>query len=153
MSLLTLKVFMSALENSDDVAAMVADRIYPIAVPGSDEQYAKTPLPYIVVGYSGPNNEIENKDQEWEGGTDKEQVHVRCVASDIDELTDLEDTVRKEIIAYFQSLTPSDDNYGLLPDNGLTVAGDEVLFEPWKPCYGHTLTYQCEQNIEDYEQD
>lgn len=147
MSLLTLKVFISALETSQDVAALVDDRIWPVAVPGTDEEYAKTPLPYVVVGYSGPNNDIEDKDQEWQGNTDHEQVHVLCVAKDIDQLADLEDKVRSAIISYFSSLEENDENYNLLPDNGLSVTGGEVEFEPWKPAYGHTISYQCEQNV------
>ncbi len=145
MSLLTLKVFINALETSDDVTALVDDRIYPIDFAGSDEEFDKLPLPYIIVGYSGPNNTPDNKDALWEGNTDQEQVHVLFVARDIDQLADLEDKSRRAVTDYFGSLEPSDPNFNLLPDNGISVQGDEVMFNPWKPDFSHTLTYQCEQ--------
>lgn len=151
MSLLTIKVFINALETSQEVTELVDDRIWPVAVPGTDDEFLNTPLPYIVVGYSGPNNQPETKDDVWEGGVDREQVLVLFVAHTIDELADLEDKARQAIMDYFSSLSPGDANYGLLPDNGLNIQGGDVEFTPWKPDYYHTLVYQCEQ-YRNYEQ-
>jgi hypothetical protein len=153
MSLLTVRIFINAMEVSDDVTGLVGDRIYPVAVPGSDEDFEKTPLPYIVVGYSGPVNDPDIKDDIWEGETDKEQIHVLVVGEDIDQLAELEDKVRKAVCAYFGSLHPGEPDYGLLPDNGISVQGDTVQYNPWKPDYSHTLTYQCETKNTTYEQD
>ena len=66
---------------------------------------------------------------------------------DIDELADLEEKVRKAIINYFEALEPGDENYGLLPDNGVTAQGDMVEYNPWKPDFSHTLTYNCETTV------
>ena len=152
MSLLIMKIFINALEASQDVTALVDDRIFPIAFTGTDEEFTNLPLPYIIVGYSGPNNSPETKDDVWEGNTDQEQVHVLFVAKDIDELADIEDKARSAITSYFSALTPQDDNYDLLPGNGLTVQGDQVDCDPYKPSFYHQLTYQCEhKRTIDYE--
>ena len=144
MSLLTIKLFIDAMDADTNVTALADDRIYPVAVPGSDEEFENIDLPYIVVGYTGPNNQVEHKDQRWMGDNDHEQIHVLMVAADIDQLANLEDKVKKAITSYFDALQPSDENYGLLPDNGMNPQGDTVEYDPWKPAYSHTLTYQCE---------
>ena len=144
MGILTMKIFIDALDASDEVLELAERRIWPVAVPGSDEEFENVELPYIVVGYSGPNNQPETKDQIYYGDNDQEQVHVLMVAKDIDELADLEDKVRRAIITYFEALEPGDENYGLLPDNGATAQGDMVEYNPWKPDFSHTLTYNCE---------
>ena len=147
MSLLTMKIFINALEASQDVTALVDDRIFPIAFTGTDEEFANLPLPYIIVGYSGPNNSPETKDDVWEGTKDHEQVHVLFVGADIDQLADIEEYGRQAIIDYFSSLQPSDENYGILPDNGLVVQGDLIDCDPYKPSFYHQLTYQCETTV------
>lgn len=144
MSLLTIKLFIDALDADNDVTGLAERRIYPVAVPGSEEDFENIDLPYVVVGYTGPNNQVEHKDQRWTGDNDQEQIHVLMVAADIDGLASLEDKVKKAITAYFDALQPSDENYGLLPDNGMNPQGDTVEYDPWKPAYSHTLTYQCE---------
>ena len=144
MSLLTIKLFIDALDADNGVTGLAERRIYPVAVPGSDEEFENIELPYIVVGYTGPNNQVEHKDQRWMGNNDHEQIHVLMVAADIDGLASLEDKVKKAITTYFDALQPSDENYGLLPDNGMNPQGDTVEYDPWKPAYSHTLTYQCE---------
>ena len=138
-----MKIFIDALDASNEVVELTERRIWPVAVPGSEEEFDNVELPYIVVGYSGPNNQPETKDDVWSGEVDQEQVHVLMVAKDIDELADLEEKVRNAIIAYFESLEPEDENYGLLPDNGVHVQGDTVEYNPWKPDFSHTLTYNC----------
>lgn len=152
MSLLTIKIFINALEASQDVTDLVDDRIYPIAFTGTDEEFENLTLPYIIVGYTGPNNQPETKDSVWEGNVDHEQVHVFFVAENIDQLADIEEKGRQAVTDYFSSLTPQDPNYSLLPDNGLVVQGDMVECNPYKPSFYHTLTYQCEQQRSiDYE--
>ena len=144
MSLLTIKVFMDALGASSDVTELVDDRIWPIGVPGDDVEFLNTPLPYIVVGYSGPNNPAETKDDRWVGSNDKEQIHVLFVGKNLDELADIEEKGRAAIVSYFDSLDPSDDNYALRPSNVLDPQGDMAEMNPYKPDYYHQLTYQCE---------
>lgn len=139
-----MKIFIDALDESDEVTALTERRIWPVAVPGSDEEFENVALPYVVVGYSGPNNQVETKDQRWVGDEDTEQVHVLMVAKNVDQLADLEEKVRRAIVTYFDALQPGDENYGLLPDNGISPQGDTVEYNPWKPDYSHTLTYQCE---------
>ena len=141
-----MKIFINALEASEDVTALVDDRIFPIAFTGSDDEFLNLPTPYIIVGYTGPNNSPETKDSVWEGVKDNEHVHVLFVGSDIDQLADIEQRGRQAIIDYFSSLQPTDENYGILPDNGLTVQGDLVDCDPYKPSFYHQLTYQCETN-------
>ena len=114
---MTIKLFIDAIGASNDVTGLTDDRIYPIAVPGSDEEFENVELPYVVVGYTGPNNQVEHKDQVWVGDNDQEQVHVLMVAADIDQLASLEDKVKAAITTYFDALQPLDENYGLLPDN------------------------------------
>ena len=146
MGLLTMKIFIDALDADENITELVERRIWPVAVPGSDEEFENVALPYIVVGYSGPNNQVETKDQRWVGEADTGQIHVLMVAMDVDQLADLEAKVRRAIVSYFDALQPSDENYGLLPDNGISPQGDMVEYNPWKPDYSHTLTYQCETN-------
>lgn len=144
MGILTVKIFIDALDASEEITEMAERRIWPVAVPGNDEEFENVDLPYIVVGYTGPNNQSDNKDQRWSGDNDQEQIHVLFVARDIDELADLEEKARAAITSYFDALQPGDENYELLPDNGASPQGDMVEYDPWKPCYSHTLTYSCE---------
>lgn len=146
MSLLTMKIFINALDESDDVTDLTGRRIWPVAFPGTDEEFENLETPYIIVGYTGPNNPVESKDQRWVGDEDTEQIHVLMVATDVDQLADLEEKVRHAIVEYFDGLTENDENYGLLPDGGINPQGDTVEYDPWKPAYSHTLTYQAETN-------
>ena len=149
MSLQTDRIFLEALNASSRITALVGDRIYPIAVPGLDEDVLNTPLPYLVVTFEPLTNLSETKDNPYQGDEDRVTIGIEVAAESPDDLTDLAELVRSEVDTFMQTYTPAagDEDLTSLIPLGYDFSTTEKTYDWLKPCYFMTLRYQCDTNV------
>lgn len=143
MSLITDKVFYNALRSNASLMEQVGGRIESTSIPVPDDQLLNEPVPYIIITFDGLHNEGFTKDNNFEGDTDKVVVGIDVTANNRDELGDLVETIRQTVIEYFENVTKGDADWPLIPTN-YTFSASAIGYEPMKPCYYQTLTYNCD---------
>ena len=144
MSLITDKVFYNALRSNASLMEQVGGRIESTSIPVPDEQLPNEPVPYIIITFDGLQNEGFTKDNDFEGDTDKVQVSIEVAAESRDELGRIMQSIRETVIAYFQDTEGHAwDDYEYIPDD-YTLSASPVVYDPDKPCYSQTLTYNCD---------
>ena len=146
MSLRTDIIFVKALQsNTALVESLPAKGIYNTSIPLPDADMLNAPVPYIIVRMTGVNNDASNKDESFEGESDTVNIDVEVCAETREELGDMAETVRKTIREYFETADPEDEDYELVPvDYQFGATG--VMYDPDKPCFYQSLTYQCDTN-------
>lgn len=145
MSLQTDKVFFTALNGDAAFVAATGGRIYSTDIPVPDEDFDNEPVPYAVVTFAGLQNGGFTKDSPFEGDTDTVTVEVFLTARTRGELAELAEAARVRIREAFAEWDEQDADYPLVPlDYDLTAGA--VGYDPWKPCYYQTLSYQCDTN-------
>ena len=154
MSLQADLIFVRALQQSSEVAALVDDRIYMTAIPRPEEEALNEPLPYIIVTFDGIQPQEQTKDDDYDSDTDSVQIGIEMAAANRPRLAELADTVRRAIKDYFEMLSSTaqedldDEDAEMLPllPSSTQVSGGQVIFNEDKPCHWLTLTYSCEVN-------
>ena len=143
MSLITDKVFYNALRSNASLMTTVGGRIESTSIPVPDEDFLNEPPPYIIITFDGLQNEGYTKDNSFEGDTDKVTIGIEVAAESRDVLGQIMQTIRETVIAYFEDDEGHAwDDYEYIPDD-YTFAAGAVGYDPMKPCYYQTLTYQC----------
>ena len=146
MSLITDKVFYNALLSSSELTSLVGDRIYNTSIAVPDEDLLNEPVPYIIITFDGMQNEGYTKDNSFEGDTDKVQIGIEITADNREALGTLTQAVRDAVIAYFEDQEGhASQDYDLVPQD-YTLSSGPVQYDPIKPCYYQTLTYNCDTN-------
>lgn len=146
MSLITDKVFYNALLSSSELTALVGDRIYNTSIAVPDEDLLNEPVPYIIITFDGMQNEGHTKDNSFEGDTDKVQISIEITADNREDLGTLAQGVRDAVIAYFEDTEGhTSEDYDLVPQDYVLSSGP-IQYDPIKPCYYQTLTYNCDTN-------
>lgn len=154
MSLQADLIFVRALQQSSEIAALVDDRIYMTAIPRPEEDARNEPLPYIIVTFDGIQPTEQTKDDDYDSDTDNVQIGIEIAAANRPRLAELADLVRKTIKDYFEMLagadpyTLDDQDAEMLPllPSSAQVSGGQVIWDEGKPCHWLTLTYSCEVN-------
>lgn len=139
MSLRTADFFYRAVRTSEDVTAIVSDRVFIPARPTVDEMEDK--IPYIIIEPGQVTNIVATKDDAPEGQEDSVTVRILCVAENHDALIDLCETVRERCADYWNEHRDATD----APFEWSFSASDEMLDQD-KPCNYITMTYQCQTN-------
>jgi hypothetical protein len=155
MSLITDAIFVKALRsNADLIAQLPAGDVYNTAIALPDEDADNAPLPYVIVSFDGLNNQDTTKDNDYDGLTDTVTIGIEIAAETRPKLGELARSVRKTLREYFREHQgdDSDEDYQLIPED-MTLSAQPVQYDSLKPCYWQRLTYQCDTNIDDYEQD
>lgn len=146
MSLITDKVFYSALTASEEIYNETEGRIYSTAVPVPDEELDNVPLPYIVISYEGMTNDAMTKDSSFEGEEDRVTIGVMVVCGNRERLGNLTIAIREQVRSYCENYTPTygqDDLTDLIPED-YTISASSIQYDPYKPCFYQTLSYQCD---------
>lgn len=147
MSLITDKVFYNALRSNADLMTQVGGRIESTSIPVPDDEFENTPVPYVIITFDDLQNEGFTKDNSFEGDTDRVQVGIVVAANTRDDLGDIMQAIRAIIIAYFEDgQNHTYDDYDLVP-NSYTFSAGQIGYDPDKPCYYQTLTYNCDTNV------
>lgn len=155
MSLITDAIFVKALRsNADLIALLPAGDVYNTAIALPDEKADNAPLPYIIVSFDGLQNEGQTKDDDFEADTDRVQIGIVIAAETRPRLGELAILVRKTLREYFREHKgdDTDKDFALIPED-MTFSAQSVLYDSPKPCHWQRLTYQCDTNIDDNEQD
>ena len=154
MSLATDSIFITALQsNSELLEALGYDpetgenaRLYCTAIPLPDEDADNVPMPYVIVTFDGLTNDQGTKDDRYESEYDTVNIGVEVTARNINELHDLTQMVRDTILSYLRENDTAIMDYNF--------AAQQIQFDSLKPCYWQVLTYQCDvNNTNDDEQD
>jgi hypothetical protein len=154
MSLATDSIFISALQsNSELLEALGYDpetgenaRLYCTAIPLPDEDADNVPVPYVIVTFDGLTNDQGTKDDRYESEYDTVNIGVEVTARNINELHDMTQMVRDTILSYLRENDTAIMDYNF--------AAQQIQFDSLKPCYWQVLTYQCDvNNTNDDEQD
>ena len=152
MSLQTDLIFIAALQQSEDVAAVLGDRIYPTAIPRPDAEVQNEPVPYVIVTFEGIQPDEQTKDDDFDQEDETVQIGVTIVAETREKLANVSELVRRTIKEYFEKLKGTDpadlDEYDqemlpLLPYSA-KPSGGQITYDPDKPCSWMTLTYTCD---------
>ena len=145
MGLSTDSIFIAALSASEDIMEATGGRIYGTAIPLPDEDAENAPVPYIIVTFDSLQNGEMTKDDLYEGTEDKVQVSIEVVGQTLGQLHDMTQMVRDVILDYFRNNATAVEDY--------TFSAQGIQYDSMKPCYWQVLSYQCEVNNTEYEQE
>ena len=158
MSLVTDIAFVAALQgNSTLMAKLAAKRVHNTSIAVPDKDLINAPLPYIIVSFDGLQNDDSTKDCSYDGETDKVQIGIEIAAKSRRKLGELAQDVRDTIRSYFETYSgptseTEEDLTDIIPED-YAFSANGVQYDPDKPCYFMTLTYNCDtKNIYNDEQ-
>ena len=145
MSLQTDIIFVKALRaNADLMKQLAAGDVYNTSIALPDEDLDNAPLPYVIVSFDGLTNDVETKDDPYEGDSDNVTISIEIAAKTRTELGQLAEAVRHQVHDYFVEADPTDDDFNLVP-KGYQFSAQQVNYDQ-KPCYWQVLSYQCDTN-------
>ena len=144
MSLQTDIIFVKALrENADLMKQLPAGDVYNTSIALPDEDLNNAPLPYIIVSFDGLTNDVETKDDPYEGDSDRVTISIEIAAKTRPELGQLAEDVRRQVHQYFVDADPTDQDADMIPLD-YQFSAQQVNYDQMKPCYWQVLTYQCD---------
>ena len=144
MSLQTDIIFVKALrENADLMKQLPAGDVYNTSIALPDEDLNNAPLPYIIVSFDGLTNDVETKDDPYEGDSDRVTISIEIAAKTRPELGKLAEDVRRQVHQYFVDADPTDEDADMIPLD-YQFSAQQVNYDQMKPCYWQVLTYQCD---------
>ena len=149
MSLVTDIAFVAALQsNTTLMAKLAAKKVYNTSIAVPDKDLINAPLPYIIVSFDGLQNDTSTKDCSYDAEEDKVQIGIEIAARSRRKLGELAQDVRDTVRSYFENYSaPSsemeEDLTDIIPDD-YTFSANGVQYDPDKPCYFQTLTYNCD---------
>ena len=115
-------------------------RIFSTCVEVSPLENDNTPLPYIIIMDDGFQNDIETKDDVWEGNSDHVAASIMVCAESRDEAVALCNQCRLAVSQHIRDMLQQQLP---VPDlQALTSPGTDWDWQ--KPCYHKTLQYQCD---------
>ena len=146
MSLQTDIIFVKALRADEELMAeLAAGDVYNTSIAMPDEDLDNAPLPYVIVSFDGLTNDVETKDDPYEGDSDNVTISIEIAAKTRTELGQLAEAVRHQVHDYFVEADPTDDDFNLVPLD-YQLSAQQVNYDQLKPCYWQVLTYQCDTN-------
>ena len=144
MSLQTDIIFVKALRaNADLMKQLAAGDVYNTSIALPDEDLDNAPLPYVIVSFDGLTNDVETKDDPYEGDSDNVTISIEIAAKTRTELGRLAEAVRHQVHDYFVEADPTDDDFNLVPLD-YQFSAQQVNYDQMKPCYWQVLSYQCD---------
>ena len=137
------EIIYEALKADEQLTTATDGRVMStcIEVPPTDAD--NTPLPYIIVSFDGLTNDVETKDDPFEGDTDHVSIGIEIAARTRIELGVLADRVRKAVHSYCLQAIENNDTLGEVPED-YTFSAQAVNYDSMKPCYWQILNYQCD---------
>lgn len=148
MSLALDTIFIAAIKTDSDIMQAIGNRLYSTAIPLPDEDIENVPVPYVIVTFDGLTNDQGTKDDPYESMSDKVTIGIDVTAPNRTALADLTKAIRKTIHTYFMENQTAVDDYQL--------SAQAVQYDSMKPCYWQALSYLCDvenTNDEDDEQE
>ena len=133
------EIIYDAIRADEDLMIVIGGRVVSTCFEVSPEEADKTPLPYIIVTDDGFQNQIESKDEGWEGSEDRVSVGVEVAAVSPKEVKRLILMVRKAVVNYIDQMYDEGEDIPELD----SLSSDGLAWDWMKPCYYQRLSYQC----------
>lgn len=146
MSLQTDIIFVKALRaNADLMKQLAAGDVYNTSIALPDEDLDNAPLPYVIVSFDGLTNDVETKDDPYEGNSDNVTISIEIAARTRTELGQLAESVRHQVHDYFIDAEITDEDFDMVPLD-YQFSAQQVNYDQMKPCYWQVLSYLCDTN-------
>lgn len=133
------EIIYDAIRADEDLMTAISGHVVSTCFEVSPEEADKTPLPYIIVTDDGFQNQIESKDEGWEGSEDRVQAGVEVAAVSPKEVKRLILMVRKAVVSYIDQMYDEGEDIPELD----SLSSDGLAWDWMKPCYYQRLSYQC----------
>jgi hypothetical protein len=138
------EIIYDAIRADEDLMTAISGHVVSTCFEVSPTDADNTPLPYIIVTDDGFQNQVESKDDGWEGKEDRVSVGVEVAAESPQDVKRLIRMVRQAVASYIEQMYDNGEDIPEL-DN---LSSDGLAWDWSKPCYYQRLTYQCITNTE-----
>ena len=138
------EIIYDAIRADSDLMTAISGHVVSTCFEVSPTDADNTPLPYIIVTDDGFQNQIETKDDGWEGTEDRVSVGVEVAAESPQDVKRLIRMMRQAVASYIEQMY---DNGEDIPELD-SLSSDGLAWDWTKPCYYQRLTYQCITNTE-----
>ena len=138
------EIIYDAIRADEELMTAISGHVVSTCFEVSPTDADNTPLPYIIVTDDGFQNQVESKDDGWEGTEDRVSVGVEVAAESPQDVKRLIRMVRQAVASYIGQMY---DNGEDIPELD-SLSSDGLAWDWTKPCYYQRLTYQCITNTE-----
>jgi hypothetical protein len=138
------EIIYDAIRADEELMTAISGHVVSTCFEVSPTDADNTPLPYIIVTDDGFQNQVETKDDGWEGTEDRVSVGVEVAAESPQEVKRLIRMVRQAVASYIGQMYDDGEDIPELD----SLSSDGLAWDWTKPCYYQRLTYQCITNTE-----
>ena len=138
------EIIYDAIRADEEIMTAISSHVVSTCFEVSPTDADNTPLPYIIVTDDGFQNQIESKDDSWEGTEDRVSVGVEVAADSPQDVKRLIRMVRQAVASYIGQMYDDGEDIPELD----SLSSDGLAWDWTKPCYYQRLTYQCITNTE-----
>ena len=138
------EIIYDAIRADEELMTAISGHVVSTCFEVSPTDADNTPLPYIIVTDDGFQNQVESKDDSWEGTEDRVSVGVEVAAESPQEVKRLIKMVRQAVASYINQMYDDGEDIPELD----SLSSDGLAWDWTKPCYYQRLTYQCITNTE-----
>ena len=138
------EIIYDAIRADEELMTAISGHVVSTCFEVSPTDADNTPLPYIIVTDDGFQNQVESKDDSWEGTEDRVSVGVEVAAESPQEVKRLIKMVRQAVASYIEQMYDDGEDTPELD----SLSSDGLAWDWSKPCYYQRLTYQCITNTE-----
>ena len=138
------EIIYDAIRADEELMTAISGHVVSTCFEVSPTDADNTPLPYIIVTDDGFQNQVESKDDSWEGTEDRVSVGVEVAAESPKEVKRLIRMVRQAVASYIEQMYDDGEDTPELD----SLSSDGLAWDWTKPCYYQRLTYQCITNTE-----
>ena len=141
------EIIYDAIRADEELMTAISGHVVSTCFEVSPTDADNTQLPYIIVTDDGFQNQVEPKDDGWEGAEDRVGVGVEIAAESPQDVKRLISMVRKAVVGYIAQMYDEGEDIPELE----SLSSDGLAWDWMKPCYYQRLTYQCTINNEEEE--
>lgn len=138
------EIIYDAIRADEELMTAISGHVVSTCFEVSPTDADNTPLPYIIVTDDGFQNQVESKDDSWEGTEDRVSVGVEVAAESPQDVKRLIRMVRQAVASYIEQMYDDGEDTPELD----SLSSDGLAWDWTKPCYYQRLTYQCITNTE-----
>ena len=138
------EIIYDAIRADEELMTAISGHVVSTCFEVSPTDADNTPLPYIIVTDDGFQNQVESKDDGWEGTEDRVSVGVEVAAESPQDVKRLIRMVRQSVASYIGQMYDDGEDIPELD----SLSSDGLAWDWSKPCYYQRLTYQCITNTE-----
>jgi hypothetical protein len=138
------EIIYDAIRADEELMTAISGHVVSTCFEVSPTDADNTPLPYIIVTDDGFQNQVESKDDSWEGTEDRVSVGVEVAAESPQDVKRLIRMVRQAVASYIGQMYDDGEDTPELD----SLSSDGLAWDWTKPCYYQRLTYQCITNTE-----